>query len=148
MAADMYLCNAYYDLPGVETIANYAEELAILLRDGYVSEYEFGFQRNSKRVLSWRYTVREDGSLSTDNRAGKLLSSIDLGGARFFNFLSYSSKWWQLTEAERNSTKSTLPISRTTGEPPSDGNGYWTGQDRQYSSGGVGLDRATFRPYM
>ncbi len=147
VAADMHLCAAYYDRPAESLIANYAEELAILLRDGYVSQYEFGFEKDSRRVLSWRYTVQSDGSLSSDDRAGKLLSSIDVSGASFFNYLWYSSKWWALSKADRDSTKEKLPVDRATGDPPADGNGYWTSQDRQYSSSGVGLNRATFRPW-
>jgi hypothetical protein len=148
VAADLHLCAAYYDRPSESAIAAYAEELAVLLRDGYVHQYEFGFKKNGRRVLTWRYTVEIDGSISSDDRAGKLLSSIDVSGAIYYNFLSYSDKWFSLTTSEKESVEEDLPIQRTTGELPSDGDGYWTSQDRHYSSGGVGMGRATFRPYM
>jgi hypothetical protein len=147
VAADMHLCAAYYDKPSESLIANYAEELAVLLRDGYVAKYEFGFKKNDRRFLSWQYTVLADGSLASDDRAGKLLSSIDVAGGTFFNYLWHSDKWWSLTKSEREATEGSLPISRTSGDPPADGLGYWISQDRSYSSGGTALGRATFRPY-
>lgn len=147
VAADMYLSAAYYNRPDETVIADYAEELAVLLRDRYVSRYEFGFKKNERRILCWRYTVQSDGSLASDDRAGKLLSHIDVAGAVFYNYLWRSDKWWSLSHAERQEIIDSLPVQRTSGEPPSDGNGYWTSQDRHYSSGGVGLGRETFRPY-
>jgi hypothetical protein len=147
VAADMHLCAAYYDRPSESMISHYAEELALLLRDGYVAKYEFGFKKESRRFLSWQYSVLSDGSLSFDDRAGKLLSSIDVSGASFFNYLWHSDKWWVLSQDERDKTEESLPVSRTGGNPPADGSGYWISQDRTYSAGGVGLGRATFRPF-
>ena len=148
VAADLHLCAAYYDRPSESDIAAYSEELAILLTDGYVEQYEFGFKKDGRRVLTWRYTVELDGSISSDDRAGKLLPSIDVSGASFYNFLSYSDKWFSLPTSIKKAVKKDLPIERTTGDLPNDGNGYWTSQDRHYSSGGVGLGRATFRPFV
>ena len=147
VAADMYLSAAYYDMPAESVIASYAEELAVLLRDGYVSQYEFGFKKNEQRILCWRYVVQADGTLSTDDKAGKLLSSANVSGATFYNYLWRSNAWWKLSQAERDRITKDLPIQRTGCDPPSDGAGYWLQNDRHYSSGGNGLDRATFRPY-
>jgi hypothetical protein len=144
----MHLCSDYYGWPLKSSIDDYAEELAQMLRDGYVAEYEFGFKKDERRVLSWRYVVRSDGSLaSAGDRAGKLISSANVADATFFNFMTYSFKWSLLPAADRTKKKEGLPIQRTTGEPPADGNGYWLSQDRNYSSGGTNLERATFRPY-
>jgi hypothetical protein len=114
----MHLCAAYYDRPSESMISHYAEELALLLRDGYVAKYEFGFKKESRRFLSWQYSVLSDGSLSFDDRAGKLLSSIDVSGASFFNYLWHSDKWWVLSQDERDKTEESLPVSRTGGNPP------------------------------
>jgi hypothetical protein len=147
VAADMHLCCAYYGYPFESSIAAYAEELALLLKDGYLSTYEFGFKKDGLRYLTWHYVVRSDGSLSSDDRAGKLLSTYDVSAATYFNFVNKSAKWWNLSKAERDSVERTLPVSRGTGEEPRDGNGYWVHQDRNYFAGGESLSRGTFRPF-
>jgi Bacterial HORMA domain family 1 len=65
VAADMHLCAQYYGKPSEGQIRDYAEELAQFLNAGYVSEYEFGFQKDGKRVVTWRYTVDENGTLTS-----------------------------------------------------------------------------------
>ena len=148
VAADMHLCANYYGTPSEQHIRNLAEEFAQLLKDGYVSEYEFGYKNNGRRVLSWRYRVSSNGTITTDDRPGSILSTIDVSGAVFYTYLWYSATWSALTDDEQHKIEDDLPIRRTTGDPPSDGNGYWTGVEKQYSSSGVGLTRATYRPYQ
>ncbi|MCZ7538028.1 MAG: hypothetical protein M5T61_20275 [Acidimicrobiia bacterium] len=53
-----------------------------------------------------------------------------MADADYFNFLSYSQKWFGLGSSERDRMEATLPFSRSTGTLPADGNGYWVqGQD-------------------
>lgn len=145
IAADLHLCRLYYDRPSEERIHEYQEELAQLLNGGYISEYEFGFKRDDRRILCWRYTVNADGSISTDDHPGKIVPSIGLVEALYYNFLTYSSKWVSLSASEKERIENALPFRRNEGSLPSDGHGYWT-QDRSYSSGGIGVNRQTFRP--
>ena len=146
VTTDMRRCQQNYGRPTDSEINNYGTELALMLRDKYVADYEFGYKRDSKRVVSWFYTVK-DGQLSDVNdRPGKIISEAEISGASFFNFMNYTSAWWQLTEDQRKAYKETIPISRTPGESPADGSGYWV-DDLVYSSGGVALNRRTFRPY-
>lgn len=144
VAADMHLCALYYGAPTEQWIRAYSEELAQLLNGGYVEEYEFGYKRNGIRVVSWRYVVR-DGRFLTDDRPGKVVSIADVSGAVFYNSLTHNTAWHALSDRERTSIESELPVNRTAGSLPSDGNGYWT-TDHGYSAGGVGLGRHTFRP--
>lgn len=145
VAADMHLCAMYYGKPSEESIRNYAEELAHYLNNGYVSEYEFGYQKNNQRVVSWRYKVDENGLLTVDDRPGKVVPYVDISDASFFNFMTWSWKYSQMSEAERSRFKEALPVKRGTGSPPTDGAGYWT-TDRNYYTGGRGLNRQTFQP--
>src|SRR5213593_1214760 len=87
VATDMHLCAQYYGKPSEEQIRKYAEELAQYLNAGYVREYEFGFKKDNKRIVSWRYKVDENGVLTTDERPGKVVPYVDTAGAIFFNFL-------------------------------------------------------------
>ena len=57
-----------------ESIRDYAEELAQYLNEGYLEEYEFGYKKDNKRVVSWRYKVDENGPLTADDRAGKVVA--------------------------------------------------------------------------
>jgi hypothetical protein len=144
-AADMHLCAQYYGKPSEQRIREYAEELAQYLNAGYLSEYEFGFKKDGKRVVSWRYKVDSDGNLTTDDRPGKVVPYVDITGATFFNFLTQNSRFDRLSSAEQVRFEATLPLQRTEGQAPSDGVGYWT-SDRNYFSGGCGLNRQTFQP--
>jgi Bacterial HORMA domain family 1 len=145
VAADMHLCAQYYGYPSESRIRDFAEELAQYINEGYVKEYEFGYQKDNKRVVTWRYRVDENGVISTDDRSGKVVPHVDTQGASFFNYLTQNSRFFQLSADQQSRFKSGLPVQRTNGEPPSDGSGYWT-SDRNYYSGGQGLARQTFQP--
>lgn len=142
----MHLCAAYYGKPSEQGIREYAEELAQYLNAGYIEEYEFGFTKNGRRVVSWQYKVDSNGNLTTDDRPGKVVPYVDITGASFFNYLTQNSRFFGLSSQEQEDFKADLPVQRTFGEPPSDGSGYWT-SDRNYFSGGCGLSRQTFQPY-
>lgn len=147
MAADMHICARYYGQPSDTRIDEYAEELAQRLRYGYVSGYEFGFKKDDKRVVTWAYRVDSSGAIQSDDRAGKVYSSADVSDAVFYNFMTYSQKWSDLPDEEKEEFEKGMPFQRGTGDLPSDGNGYWTSSDKSYSSGGVGLSRSSFRPF-
>lgn len=144
--ADLYLCSQYYGEPSAAQIHKYAEELAQLLKDGYVRQYEFGFKKDDQRIVCFRYTVATNGILQSDDRPGRLFSAADVAGATYYNFLTHSSAWHHLASTERERIERSLPVTRTPGTLPSDGNGYWVSGDKTYSSSSVGLGRSTFRP--
>ena len=146
IAADMHLCANYYGRPSEQSIRDYAEELAQLLNDGYVEKYEFGYERNDQRIVCWHYKVDSLGLITTDDRPGKLVSTVETVGASFYNHLWYSSAWFELSLSERERIEFQLPVKRVTGPAPTDGVGYWT-SDKNYFSGGKGFSRQTFRPY-
>lgn len=145
VTSDMWRCQQLYGKPSADDINNYGTELALLLRDGHVASYEFGFQTDDKRVLSWRYAVDTSGDLIGDERPGKIVSGVDISQAKWFNFLTYSAKWGNLSAEEKTKINEGLPINRIDGFPPKDGNGYWQ-TDHSYSSKGAALSRSTFRP--
>jgi hypothetical protein len=145
VAADMHLCAQYYGNPSEARIREYAEELAQYLNEGYIEEYEFGYQKNGKRIVTWRYKVDGNGLLTADDRAGRVVSYVDITGANFYNYLTRNPRYFQLPSDQRDRFKAGLPIQRPDGEPPADGPGRWT-SDRNYFAGGLGLNRQTFQP--
>lgn len=146
VTADMLRCQQNYGRPVQSHINDYGTELALLLRDGYVEIYEFGFSQDDQRLLSWRYEVDGTGINSTDDRPGRIVSGVDITNATWFNQLTFSSAWIALHQTERDRIRSVLPIQRVTKDGPKDGRGYWT-NDLNYSASGVSLGRRTFRPY-
>lgn len=147
VTADMRRCQQNYFRPSDDQINNFGTELALLLRDGYVSEYEFGFSQNDQRILSWHYTVKNSEVSAADDRPGRIVSGIEIANAVFFNQLTYSLAWALLSKEERGRVERELPIQRTIGAGPRDGAGYWA-NDLSYSSTGVALSRRTFRPSL
>jgi hypothetical protein len=145
VAADMHLCAQYYGNPSEPQIRNFSEELAQYLSAGYIKEYEFGYEKGRKRIVSWRYRIDSNGVLTADDRAGKVVPYANISGARFFNFLTQNSEFFDLSSDDQTRFEAELPVQRTGSEPPSDGDGVWV-SDRNYFSGGCGLNRQTFRP--
>lgn len=147
VVSDLYQCRNFYGEPSEAQITKYQDELIVMLAGGYVNEYEFGFQKNDQRIVSWQYRVNTSGDLvgGIDNRSGGIYARANTSGATHFNFISYSQAWFDLNSSEQINVKSKHPIDRSTGNLPSDGAGYWH-TDRTYSSAGVAIERKTFRP--
>jgi hypothetical protein len=146
VTTDMRRCQQNYGKPCDSHINDYGTELALLLRDGYVAEYEFGFARGDQRLLCWRYAVNGSTLSTADDRPGRIVSGVSLQDAPWFNFLTYSSAWFALPQADRDRIRKDLPIQRVTGDGMRDGPGCWVG-DLTYSAGGTSLGRRTFRPF-
>ncbi len=146
VVTDMIRFSQSYGQPSQTAIQNYGEELTTLLKDGYVETYEFGFKQNETRIVSCYYTVDSSGTLLSDDRPGQIPLNANVSAGAFFNFITYSDKWSKLNQAERDSIKAGLPVSRGTGTAPTDGYGYWVA-DKTYSAGGVNLPRRSFKPF-
>ena len=145
VVADLRGLKAYYGEPDEDKISDFYEELVDLLAGGYVTSVEYGYKRNGQRIVSLYYEARTDGSL-TDGKSGGVYARADISGASWFSFLVYSSKWASLSPSAQQEVKARLPIKRSHGQAPDDGNGYWS-SDRSYSSKGIGIQRRTFRPH-
>ena len=146
VVTDLYQCHLLYDRPGADRIADYETELVEMLANGYVETYEFGFKSNGKRVVSWRYTVGVDGGLhGGDANAGGIYAKASVADATYFNIISPSNAWFNLSDTQQAAFENGLPFQRNTGALPGDGNGYWM-VDHGYTAGGVRVARSTFRP--
>lgn len=148
LAADMRRCQQVYGEPGDTHLNNLCTELAILLRDGYVKSFEFGYVRISddERVVTWKYTVDESGNLISNDRPGRVLSGINISGASFRNYLIKSAKWHALTAQQQAAIEATLPIQRVSSPEYGSSLGTWQ-DDLCYSSSGVAMARKCFKPF-
>jgi hypothetical protein len=146
VVSDLYQCSNFYGEPSDAEIARYQDELVVMLDGGFVREYEFGFKKDDRRVVSWQYRVNASGDLAggSDQRSGGMFARADVSGATIFNFMSYTPAWFDLSDSERATVKAKHAVNRGTGSLPGDGNGYWQ-TDRTYSSAGVVVERKTYR---
>ena len=135
----------YNGVPGDQTIADYEGELTELLKQDAVHSATYGFKRNgvwTQAVV--KYVASNGGMLVVDDDPGKIRANLDVQGASFTSFLTYSASWWALSEAERALIRSRLPVQRTTGDEPGLETGQWH-NDLNYGAGGRALARSTVR---
>ena len=145
VATDLKRFQRFYGAPSDEWVDRYEGELAGLLKHDLVENVVYGFQRNSLWTpASVRYRAIPGGTLMSDDDPGKIRPGIDIAGARFASFLSYSSSWSVLSHAGRASIEQSLPIQRSTGLSPGLETGAWS-DDLSYSAGGRGLGRSSVR---
>jgi hypothetical protein len=146
VATDLRLLQRFYGRPTDTEIDDYAGELVELLVGGYVQRITYGFKRSSAWMVALRYEARLDGTLTADDRAGRVIPGIDITGAGFYSYLVHSYAWTLLDPDERARIEARLPVQRTGADEPSSSNGAWI-QDRSYSAAGSGVQRASFRPW-
>ena len=144
VATDLLRIQRFYDRPSYQAIDDYEIELIELLKPDCLGTVTYGFWRNGAWAMAVRYRALPGGILVDDNDPGRIRPGLDVIGASFYSYLTYSDAWWQLTGDERETIRSRVPISRSgTPEPGVEG-GYWE-DDRSYSAGGRGLSRSTLR---
>jgi hypothetical protein len=144
VTTDLRQSHLLYGSPSESMLEKYRTELEELLTGGYVDRYHFGFERDGEAVWSLRYVVGPDGSLTGTGTGGGVQGGVDIAGATFFNFLTPSASWYQLSASGRAAVELRLPFIRAVGTLPSESGGYWTA-DRTYDAGGVALERSVFR---
>lgn len=147
VATDLKRMQRLYGSPSDTDIANYEAEVIDLLKAGYLGTVTYGYRRNGDWVEpTIRYTARDlAGGTANDDDPGRVRPGADISGASFYSYLTYSSAWDNLSQAEQEAFKGRLPFQRS-GAPEPGINGYLT-SDRTYSSGGRALERASVRSY-
>ena len=146
IAADLDLLRAYHGKPPEQHVTDLAEEAALLLAARYLKSVEYGFRRNGLTVLALKYVARSDGTLTSDDRPGRVHAEANLVGATWYSFLEYNETFLKLPQGDRDRFEATLPIQRPGAPAPQAGiDGYWE-QTRTYSSNGEGVLRHVFRP--
>ena len=147
VAADLERMRCFYGSPTESWILEFEQELAILLRNGFVQEVTYGFCRNGQFIEpTLRYTAESLAGSAPDNDPGRVMPGANVAGATFYSFLSYTPSWLRATEAKRTAVTLELPFQRGVGAEPSV-NGYLVA-DRLYSAGGRSLARSTVRSFQ
>lgn len=147
VSADLKRMQRFYDYPSDTDIASYEAEVTELLKAGYLGTLTVGFLRDDKWVEpTLRYTARDlAGMAANDDDPGRIRPGLNIVGATFYNYLTYSAAWDALSSAEKDAFKKRMPFYRAgKAEPPV--NGYLV-DDRMYSAGGRALNRASLKAY-
>jgi hypothetical protein len=143
IASDIRQFSRYYGQPAEGDIRDYLDEIEALLRAGFLSTYTFGYRRGELWVMSYEYAVRQ-GQL-TGGRPGGIEPNLDIAGATYLNFLTYSDSWVdEQTDAERAAFRRKLRVQRRPMNEPSYSGGYWM-VDRSYGADGTEITRRQFK---
>lgn len=147
VATDLKRIQRFYGYPSDSSIAAYEAEIVEFLKNGYLGTVTYGFKRGDDWIEpTLRYSARElNGLDANDDDPGRVRPGADVSGASFYSYLTYSSKWDQQSESEKNAFKTGLPVQRSGASEPGI-SGYLT-NDRTYSSGGRALDRSTVKSF-
>jgi hypothetical protein len=145
VATDLKRMQRFYGSPSDGWIANYEAEIIEFLKEGYLGTVSYGYWRNNNWVEpALRYTARDlAGDAANDDDPGRVRPGVDTAGATFYSYLTYSAKWYGLSEAEKEAFQRRLPFMRG-GAPEPGVDGYLV-DDLTYSSGGRALSRASVR---
>jgi hypothetical protein len=144
IGADLRLLNILYGHPSLADIGDFAEEAALLLRDGYLGTVDYGFRDTAANSwkLRLRYTATTGGYLLND-RPGKLPTGAAVAGYPFCSHLTYSAAFHALTAARKDAVRDALPVSRVGADEPVTGLG--TSQSGHgYGRNGAGVARDVF----
>lgn len=141
VVADLRQMQQAYGSPTDQEIENYLGELISLLLDGYLDTVMYGFKKDGAWLpATLRYTALALGTTGDGDRSGTVKRGVETSGAYFTSYLTYSQKWWNLSEQARSQYKAGLPIQRVSGNEPT-APGGWI-EDKTYISGGGGVRRA------
>jgi Bacterial HORMA domain family 1 len=144
VATDLRLLNSLYGHPALDRIDDFAEEVAVLLRDGYLNYVDYGFKDHSANSwkLRLRYTATAGGQLR-DSRPGSFPARVAVSGYSFYSYLVYSAKYHALSATQKQNALAGLAITRVTADEPSAGAGTTTGS-HGYARNGVGVSRDVY----
>jgi hypothetical protein len=144
VGADLRLLHNLYGKPALDSIEDFAEEVAILLNRGFLDTVDYGFRDTGTNA--WKFRLRYEAAVGgqlTDSRPGSFPDPVDLTGYGFYSFLTYRSAFWLLTSSEQAGVKDVLPVSRTTGTVPSALAGTTTA-GHGYARNGSGVSRDVY----
>lgn len=147
VATDLKRMQRFYNSPSDANIEAYEAELIQFLKNGYLGTVTYGFKKDGKWIEpSLRYTAKDlAGMFSTDDDPGRIRPGVNIEGATFGSYMTYSSAYNNLNESERNDFDKNLPFQRTGADEPGV-NGYLS-SDKTYSSGGKALERSIVKNY-
>ncbi|MGH3795645.1 MAG: hypothetical protein ACRDSP_12215 [Pseudonocardiaceae bacterium] len=144
VATDLRLLHNLYGRPTLAKITDFAEEVALLLKHGYLDIVDYGFRniKDNSWKLRLRYRATTGGGL-LNSRPGSFPRDLPLQDYAFYSYLSYSTKFLLLDSTDREQFKTTLPVQRGTADEPTACSGTTTG-GHGYARNGAGVLRDVY----
>ena len=145
VSADLRRMQRFYSKPSSVQIADFEEEIAQLIKHGYLNKATFGFQKNGSWIEpTFTYTANEI-AYGVDDTPGAVSPNADVSNANFHSYVSYTDKFFALSDSEKSEFKKSLPVQRVGADEPGV-TGYFD-SDKTYSSGEKSLSRKSLRNY-
>lgn len=145
VVSDLYQMQIFYGKPTDVEINNYLEELVILLLDDCLDSVDYGYRKDGKWVIVVKYVAQYGNISQVDDQSGGVYPGADISGADWGSYLRTNSVYDNLPQAEKERIQQLLPIQRNSQAEPGYQNGIWV-SNKNYFSGGTGLERNLFRP--
>jgi len=144
VGTDLRLLHNLYGKPDLAAIPDYVEEVAQLLKAGYLNTVDYGFRNADGQ--SWRLRLRyraTTGGQLLDNRPGALPASVAVHGLDFCSYLTHNLAYLVLGAAEQARFDQDLPIQRTGAPEPTASLGTTT-PGHGYGRAGNGVTRDVY----
>ncbi|PZO22607.1 MAG: hypothetical protein DCF25_02260 [Leptolyngbya foveolarum] len=144
VATDLKRMQRFYGQPSDYKINDFEAEVIEFLRAGYLGTVTYGYCQNDRWIEpTLKYSAHDLADGSVDDDPGRILPGANVDNASFHSYLTYSSKWYALSQKEKDDFKARLPFKRSTATEPTV-NGR-IDVDKTYSAAGTSLSRSYVR---
>lgn len=140
IGAELKQLQALYGRPDSSRIEDFGIEAEQFLAAGYLGCVRYGFKRNGVVIFELSYTAENASGI--DDKPGRIPVGADIRSTdTWFSFMEYSTRWHQLSEADRIAFERNLPIQRTVGADPTYSSGISSTSAKRFSEESLGLRR-------
>jgi hypothetical protein len=132
-----------YGRPLDNEIADYQQEIILLLKEGLLTSVDYGFQKNGTWILALSYEANNISGILIDNNPGRVPIGINITGASWYSYLRKNSQYYSLSQAERDAIDGRITIKRSSATDPQTG---LSGQyDKIYGASSQQLNRKVIK---
>ena len=117
VVTDLKRMQRFYGEPSDNWIAAFEAETVEFLKGGLLDKVSYGFRRNGDWIEpTLIYTSRDlMGIAANDDDPGRVRPNAQISGASFHSYLTYNSKWNQLTREQREDFAKMAPLPKNCG---------------------------------
>jgi Bacterial HORMA domain family 1 len=143
IAADLRQMQSLYGKPTDNEIANFQQEVVLLLKEGYLGSIDYGYKKDGKWVVALSYEANNINGQLIDNNPGRVPVGVNIAGADWYSYLRKSTSFYNLSQAEQEAVESRINIKRHSASDPQTG---LTGQyDKIYSASDQQINRKVIK---
>lgn len=136
-----YLLIRFPNIFTEERLTKWKNDFYHWLNDGYASVIKVQFKRDNICFYQIDYEMKDDSSITSDDNIGRF-RGIDLSGSSTCIVIEPTQKWYNLSSDDQKNYKKTLELDWGESSGTSYASGLARAQDKQYSSGSLGVQRS------